>query len=91
MYAFSLEGQLYPALHQKQIGQQVEGGDSAPVLHSAGTTPDLLHPVLELSAQKRYRPVGPDPEKVTKMSRELEHLCPNPVSGRFRCDPRRRD
>jgi len=28
----SLEGQPYPGLHQKQCGQQIEGGDSATLL-----------------------------------------------------------
>jgi len=35
----SPEGQLYPGLHQKQRGQQVEGGDSAPLLRSGETPP----------------------------------------------------
>jgi len=32
MCAHSSEGQLYSGLHQKQCGQQLEGGDSASLL-----------------------------------------------------------
>ena len=32
MCTHSSEGQLYPGLHQKKRVQQVEGGDSAPLL-----------------------------------------------------------
>jgi len=38
MCARSPEGQPSPGLYQKQRGQQVEGGDSAPLLRS-GETP----------------------------------------------------
>ena len=34
MCACSPESQLYPGLHQEKRGQQVEGGDSALLLHS---------------------------------------------------------
>jgi len=34
MCTHSPEGQPYPGLHQKKRGQQVEGGDSAPLLCS---------------------------------------------------------
>ena len=37
MCAHSPESQPYPGLHQKQRGQQVEGGDSAPLLRSGET------------------------------------------------------
>jgi len=40
MYIRSPEGQRYPRLHQKKHGQRVEGGDSAPLVHSHET----LHP-----------------------------------------------
>lgn len=35
----SSESQLCPGLHQKQCGQQVKGGDSAPLLHSQEISP----------------------------------------------------
>ena len=59
----SPESQPYPGLHQKQRGQQAEGGDSAPLLHSGETSPGVLCPALETSAQERHRPVGVGPEK----------------------------
>jgi len=51
----------------KQCGQQVEGGDSAPLVHSGETSPGVLRPALELPAQDRHGPVGMGPEKATKM------------------------
>jgi len=74
MCALSPEDQTYPGLHHKQRGQQVEGGDSAPLLHSGETPLKVLRPVLEPSAQERHGPVGAGPEKATKMIRRLEHL-----------------
>ena len=71
--AYSPEGQPYPGLHQEEHGQQVEGGDSAPLLHSVETPPRVLHPALEPSAQEG--PVGAGPEEATQMIRGLEHLC----------------
>jgi len=63
MCARSLEGQLYPGLHQKQRGQQVKGGDSAPLLHSGEIPPGALGPALEPSAQERHGPVGVGPDE----------------------------
>ncbi|KAK4830050.1 hypothetical protein QYF61_008388 [Mycteria americana] len=74
MCAYSPEGQLYPGLHQKKHGQQVEGGDSAPPLCSGETPPAVLRPALEPSAQERHGPVGAGPEEATKMIRGMEHL-----------------
>ena len=46
--------QLYPGLHQKMHGQQVEGGDPAPLLCTGETSPGVLHPDEEFSVQKRH-------------------------------------
>ena len=60
MSTCSPEGQLYPRLHQDQ---QVEGGNSAPLLCSGETPPGVLHPALEPSAQVRHGPFGAGPEE----------------------------
>jgi len=65
MCAGSPEGQPYPGLHQKQHGQQVEGGDSAPLLRSGETLPGVLCPALEPAAQERHGAVGAGPEEAT--------------------------
>jgi len=39
--------QLYAGLHQEKCGQQVEGGDSAPLFCSGKTSSAVLHPPLE--------------------------------------------
>ncbi|PKU42071.1 rna-directed dna polymerase from mobile element jockey- hypothetical protein [Limosa lapponica baueri] len=50
----SRESQPHPGLHQEKCGQQVKGGDSAPLLHSGETPPGVLCPALESSAQERH-------------------------------------
>ena len=52
MCVCSPEGQPYPGLHQEKCGQQVEGGDSAPLLHSGETPPGILRPALEPPAKE---------------------------------------
>jgi len=61
-------------LHQKQRGQQVEGGDSAPLLRSGESPPGVLCPALEPSEQDRHEVVGAGPEEATKIVRGMEHL-----------------
>jgi len=62
MCACSPEGQLYPGLHQEKGGQQVEGGDSGPLLRSGATPPGVLHPALEPPSQVGHGAVGAGPE-----------------------------
>jgi len=50
-------------LHQKNHGQQVKGGDSAPQLHSGESPPGVLCPAVESSAQERHGPVVVGPEE----------------------------
>jgi len=61
MCACSPEGQPYPGLHQEKRGQQVEGGDSATLLHFYETSPGVLHPALAPPAHERHRTVGVGP------------------------------
>ena len=63
MCTCSLEGQPYPGLHQEKCDQQVEGGDSAPLLCSCVTLSGVLHPVLEPPTQEGHGAVGAGPEK----------------------------
>ena len=59
----SPEGQLYLGLHQKQCGQQVEGGDSPLLLCSGETSLRVLCPALGILAQDRHVPAGAGPEE----------------------------
>jgi len=47
-------------------GQQIEGGDSALLLHSGETPSGVLHVALEPSAQEGHGPVRAGPENVHK-------------------------
>jgi len=57
------ESKSNPGLHQKQCGQKVDRGDSAPLLHSHQIPHGVLCPALEPSAQERHTAVGAGPEE----------------------------
>ena len=63
MCACNPEGQPHPGLHQEKCDQQVEGGDSAPLLCSCGTPPGVLCPVLGSPTQEGLKAVGVSPEE----------------------------
>jgi len=65
---------MYPGLHQEKHGQQVEGGDSAPLLGSGKTAPGVLPPALEPSAQEGHGLLEWVQRRATEIMRELEHL-----------------
>jgi len=53
-------------LYQEKLGQQVEGGDSAPLVCSGETPPGVLCPALEPSAQEGHGAVEAGPEEAHK-------------------------
>jgi len=59
----SPKSQPYPWLHQEKCGQQVEGGDSAPLLRSCDTPPGVLRPALEPPTEEGHGCVGAGPEE----------------------------
>ncbi|GAB0192563.1 hypothetical protein GRJ2_001721600 [Grus japonensis] len=75
MCAHSPESQPCPGLHPQQRDQQVEGGDSAPLLRSGEAPPGVLRPARGSPGQESHGAVGASPKEATEMIRGLEHLC----------------
>jgi len=55
-------------------GQQVKRGDSAPLLRSGETLPEVLYPALEPPAQEEHGAVEVGPKEATKTIPGLENL-----------------
>jgi len=50
----------------KRCGQQIKGGNPAPLLCAGETSPGVLCPDVEFSVQERHGPAGPHQEEVHK-------------------------
>jgi len=61
-------------MHQKQHGQQVKGGDSAPLLRSGEIPPGVLCPALGPQHRKDMDLLEWVRRRTTKMIRGMEHL-----------------
>lgn len=77
----SPESQPCPEVHQKQCGQEVEGGDSVPLLCSSETSPEVLCPLWG-PQHKDVVLLEEVQRRVTKQIRGVEHLS---------CEDRLRD
>jgi len=62
-FRLDIRKSFFTGLHQDKRGQQVEGGDSAPLLWSCETPPGVLRPALEPPAQQGHGCVGAGPEE----------------------------
>jgi len=78
MWSCNPEGQLYPGLNQEKHGQQVKGGDSAPLLCAGETPGGVLRPALEPWHRRDMDLLEWVQRRATKMMQWLEHLsCEN--------------
>jgi len=73
MCTCSPENRLYPLLHLKKCGHQVEGDNSSPLFCSCETSSAEQHSSLE-SPTSRDKSVRTGPGKSTKIIRGLGHL-----------------
>lgn len=65
-WQYTLPAQKARLLHKNKCDQQVEGGNSAPLLHSDETLPGGLHPALGPPVQEGHGPAGVSPEECHK-------------------------
>ena len=62
----SQEGQRYPGVHYKKHGQQIEGGDSPPLLYPGEATSGALCPVQDSWIQYRQGTSSESPVEVER-------------------------
>ena len=74
MFTRSPESQRYPGLPQKKHGQQVEGGDSAPLLHTRETPPGVCVQIWSPQHGKDADLLEQAKRRATKMIRGMEPL-----------------
>jgi len=74
MCTHSPESPSLPGLHQQKRGQQVEGGDSAPLLRFHETPSGALCSALGLQHKKDLVLMEQVQRRATNMIREVEHL-----------------
>ena len=81
MCTCSPESQRCPGLHQEKCGQQVEGGDSPPLLCSCETPPAVLGRAVGPPTSEEHGPARVGPEEAMNVIRGLERL---PCEDRLR-------
>ncbi|KAK4820007.1 hypothetical protein QYF61_017386 [Mycteria americana] len=78
----TLESQVYPGLHQKKQGQQVEAGDSALLRRSGETPAGVLRPALESPVQVSwFNPSQQGAHSQESGSIRRQHLPWVPMAG----------
>ena len=79
MCSCSPESQLYPRLHQKQCGQQGDGGDSTTLLCADEISPGVPYPDVESGESVSQYRIDKDlleciQRRATKMIQGIEYL-----------------
>lgn len=69
-WQYTLATQKATLLHKNKCDQQVEAGNSAPLLHSDETLPGVLHPSLGPPVQEGHGCAGVSPEECHKNAQE---------------------